>query len=122
MVILQIKCGGVFFYLKFCDIASCLKFTNGFNIFSYVLCSFYFAYFEKCFLFCFAHPLQRHNANDSSYSQQCCQALFLFICTLASGNGFMSERLRLSLKGKRGAADLNLRDINKVIEWKQAPF
>lgn len=40
----------------------------------------------------------------------------LFICTLASGNGFISERLRLSLKEKGGSADLNSGDTNKVIE------
>lgn len=31
----------------------------------------------------------------------------LFTCSLASGHGFMSKILTLSLKGKRGSADLD---------------
>lgn len=62
-------------------------------------------------------PPKRYNANDFIYNQVCCQAFccILFICVPASGNGFISERLRISLEIKRGSVDLNWRDMNKVI-------
>lgn len=99
-----------------------MEFTNGFNIFSCVLCSFYFAYFKKCFLFCFTRsppPKKRHNTDDSVYSQERCQgfcakclaALFTWMLFILE---MMTERLRLGLGGQRGSADLNLGDTNTV--------